>query len=217
MKKIIIIILVVLLLIGIAGGGYYYFFMMNKDTAPVNVDQEPVIAKQQESQTPTVQQQNTHYFVASNKLNVRSYPRLNAPIRYVLRKGKAIEVQETQGQWVRISDYEVHTSGQDIADWVHIDFLSAEQPVITEQEAHKAMQRLLDKSDDFVLYQDSFINATKRLLADESCTYEDFELMNGWLLSRTYPDNPVYFVYCGGTQRENKIYLNVVTNQIFKP
>ncbi|WP_413283382.1 hypothetical protein [Vibrio sp. MA40-2] len=218
MKKIILIVLAIILLAGIAGGVYYYFFMLEQDTTATSVGQVPLEVEQiQQTDSKILEPQNNTYFVSSNKLNVRSYPRLTASVRYILRKGKQVTALEIQQKWVRISDYQVHDSGQDIADWVHIDFLSSKKPVITAQEVNKAMQKMLNKSDDFIEYEDSFINATKHLLDDERCNYEDFELMNGWLLSRTYTDEPVYFVYCGGTEQKNKVYLNVMTQQIFQP
>jgi hypothetical protein len=166
---------------------------------------------------PEVVEQNMNYFVTSNKLNVRIYPKTTATIRQTLRKGKALTALEIKGDWVRISDYEVHDSGEDIASWVHMDYLSHEKPLITEKEIRKSTGRLVNKSDDFLQYQDQFIIATRTLLDDERCSYEDFELMDGWVLSRTFNIEPVYFVYCGGTQTENKVYLNIETGELFRP
>ncbi len=176
----------------------------------------PVIAAPAEK-IKTVVKPNMDYFVTVNKLNVRSYPRANAPIRSSLRKGMPLKALEIKGDWVRISDYEVHDSGNDVADWVHSDFLSHEKPVVTAQEVRKALVALVKKSDDFMLYEEQFIIATKQLLDQKTCTHDDFELIDGWILSRTFNIEPVYFVYCGGTARENKVYMNPETGEIFQP
>lgn len=213
----IIIVFVLLLLAAAGGGAYYYFFMMNKDDIPIAVEEPVMEPIDKPKLVKEAVKPNMDYFVTSNKLNVRSYPRTSATIRYVLRKGKAIKALEVKGEWARISDYQVHQSGNDIADWVHTDFLSHQKPVITPQEKRKGMVQLLSKSDDFMRYEDQFILATQNLIDDELCSYEDFELLDGWVLSRTFNNEPVYFVYCGGTERENKIYLNIESGNTFQP
>ncbi|MDB1126063.1 SH3 domain-containing protein [Vibrio algarum] len=217
MKKLVIIIIVLLLLVGAGGGAYYYFFMMNDNSELIEPEGDSSVAEEIAIEQKIAVEVNMNYFVDTNKLNVRSYPQKSAPIRSVLRKGKPLKALEIKGDWVRISEYEVHQSGNDVADWIHSDFISHDKPVITDREIRKNMQKLLNKSDDFITYSDQFVIATRKLLEDETCSYEDFELMDGWVLSRTFNIEPVYFVYCGGTQRENKIYVNVETGEIFQP
>lgn len=217
-KKILIIVLILLLLAGAGGGAYYYFFMMDTQEESVKADEEPesVMEGMNKEVTEPVEI-NMDYYVSSNKLNVRAYPKISAPIRSVLRKGKFVKALEVKGEWIRFSEYEVHQSGNDVADWINTNFLSHDKPVITELEVRKNMMKLVNKSDDFALYEDQFLIATKTLIDSEKCLYEDFELVGGWILSRTYNIEPVYFVYCGGTDTENKVYLNVETGEIFQP
>lgn len=218
MKKIVVGLLVLLLLAGGGGGAYYYFFMMNEPEKPeVKEETPPLESKAEQIPAKTVVVPNMVYFVIADKLNVRSYPRLNAPIRAVLRKGKKITALEIVDKWVRVSPYQVHESGNDVADWLHTDFLSHDKPVITEKEHRDNMVKLLNKSDDYLSYEDQFILATQSLLEREICRYEDFELTDGWLLSRTFDVEPVYFVYCGGSDLEHKVYLNVTTGEVFQP
>jgi len=218
MKKILTIIGVLLLLGGVGSGIYYYFFMMDAEDEVIDVVEEiSPIVKNAPSGTKTPVPMNMDYFVAVNKLNVRAYPRKNAFIRSVVRKGKALKALEVKGDWVRVSEYEVHSSGNDVADWVHTDYLSHDKPVITAEEIKRNMMKLVNKSDDYIVYEDQFLIATQHLIENKTCSYEDFELMEGWILSRTYNMDPVYFVYCGGTGRGNKVYLNVETGKVFRP
>ncbi|WED24204.1 SH3 domain-containing protein [Vibrio sp. JC009] len=218
MKKLIIVI-VLLLLIGGGAGAYYYFFMMQEEPVAEVVEEEP--AEEEElhlvHKPEPVIKKDMVYYVSSDRLNVRSYPDGNSLIRSVLRKGDPVTALEVKGDWVRFSDYMVHESGKDIADWIHMEFLSASKPVITDEDRRKTMTALIKKSDDFVQYQEQFISATQKLIDNGNCSFEDFELLGGWLISVTYKPQPVYFVYCGGTGRNDKVYLNAETGEIFYP
>lgn len=224
MKKVVIIIVMLLILAGGGGGAYYYFFMLNQEheeqAEEVVTDDE----QEQSSEAPVAQPQsqpqvkkNSDYYVTPERLNVRAYPEPDAFIRAVLRKGDRVTAREVKQGWVRISDYQVHDSGRDVADWIHMDYLAETAPVISAEEKRKAMAALISKSDDFVQYQDKFIIATQQLIDDGRCSFEDFELLGGWITSVTYQDDPVYFIYCGGTRRSDKIYLNAESGEIYQP
>lgn len=216
MKKIIIIIVILLLIAAGGGGAYYYFFMMNEEPPVVEVEEEPAPVAEKPKPKPVIKP-NLDYFVVSDRLNVRSYPDKNSQIRSVLRRGDAIKALEVKGDWVRISDFEVHDSGNDVADWLHTSYLSHDKPEITPEEKRKTMLALIKKSDDLKEYEASFIKGTRELLDSGECSFEDFELVGGWVKSVTFNIEPVYFVYCGGTRREDKVYLNVESGQTFKP
>lgn len=222
MKKVVIIIVMLLILAGGGGGAYYYFFMLNQEheeqAEEVVTDDE----QEQSFEAPVAQPQpqvkkNSDYYVTPERLNVRAYPEPDAFIRAVLRKGDRVTAREVKQGWVRISDYQVHDSGRDVADWIHMDYLAETAPVISAEEKRKAMAALISKSDDFVEYQDKFIIATQQLIDDGRCSFEDFELLGGWITSVTYQDDPVYFIYCGGTRRSDKIYLNAESGEIYQP
>lgn len=223
MKKLVLMILVLLLFAGIGGGAYYYFFMMNEET-PVHVDDggSQQTMSEMDSNPPLPPppappriQTGKKYYVTSSRLNIRGYPDGESGIRAVLYKSDAVTAKEVKGDWVRIGGYEVHPSGKDMAQWVHIDYLSASEPVITEEERRNTTVALIKGSDDFLQYEDTFIRATQKLISSGQCKVEDFELLGGWVRSVTYEDRPVYFVYCGGTDRQNKVYLNVETEDLF--
>ncbi|MDG3085415.1 hypothetical protein P7F88_04575 [Vibrio hannami] len=216
MKKLVIIIVVLLILAG--GGAYYYFFMMNDEE--VVEAAEPTEPTPIEEPIPVTEEaviQNSDYYVISERLNVRSYPDESSLIRSVLRKGTKIKALEVAGEWIRISDYMVHDSGNDVADWINLEFLSETPPVITAEEKRKTMVKLIKKSDDYADHEDQFVIATQKLIDDGVCTFEDFEVLGGWLASVANKPDPVYFVYCGGIDREDKVYLNVETGKIFYP
>ena len=75
---------------------------------------------------------------------------------------------------------------------------------------------LIKESDDFLIYQDAFVQATQGLIQSRQCKIEDFELLDGWVRSVTFKPQPVYFIYCGGTDQQHKIYLNVETGETFQ-
>lgn len=217
MKKIVIILVIILLLAAAGGGAYYYFFMMNEPVAEeAEVEEETEPAKQMAEASPAVEP-NYDYYVTSERLNVRAYPRADAMIRSVVRKGEHVFAKEVKGDWIRISDYQVHESGNDIASWIHTDYLSHEKPEITDADVRKSMLALIKKSDDLLTYEDEFVLATKQLINAGLCTYEDFELVGGWIRSRTFNIEPVYFVYCGGTLSKHKMYLHIDSGEIFQP
>ncbi|NAX41465.1 hypothetical protein CAG53_12415, partial [Vibrio sp. V26_P1S5P106] len=70
-------------------------------------------------------------------------------------------------------------------------------------------------SDDLDLFEEIFIEKTEQLLTDGSCSPVDFKELGGWIRSVRYQDRDVYFVYCGGLNQSNKIYLNVQSGDIF--
>ncbi|PJC87119.1 hypothetical protein CSW98_04235 [Vibrio sp. HA2012] len=221
MKKLVIIIVLLLIFAGGGGGAYYYFFMMNKE-----VPEEPVQEEKQEVAGDTGEKPvaeapkprirvGENYYVMSSRLNVRAYPEATSGIRAVLYKTDMITAKEIKGEWVRIGGYEVHVSGKDMAQWVHLNYLSATKPVITDEERRNTTVALIKKSDDFVQYEEIFIQATQELLNSGKCKIDDFELLGGWVRSVTYADDPVYFIYCRGTDLQHKIYLNVENGDVF--
>ncbi|GLO63198.1 hypothetical protein MACH09_37060 [Vibrio sp. MACH09] len=218
MKKIVIIIVILLVLAAAGGGAYYYFFMMNQEEEMVEEVMEEEAEPMESAAVPApVIEPNVDYYVISDRLNVRSYPRRGSAVRGMLRKGDQLTALEVKGDWVRFSDYEVHKSGNDVADWVNRDYLSHDKPMITPIERRKTMMALIKRSDDLKEYEESFIQGAEKLIKSGQCTFEDFELVGGWVRSVTFNLEPVYFIYCGGTDREDKVYLNVESGETFTP
>ena len=83
---------------------------------------------------------------------------------------------------------------------------------VSENEVETAIQ----KSDDFVLHNNAFIKATVSLVRSGQCTTGELAELGGWMKSViNHKTEPVYFTYCGGMNRSNRIYLNVETQQTF--
>jgi hypothetical protein len=40
--------------------------------------------------------------------------------------------------------------------------------------------------------------------------------MGGWVKSQNHKKEPIYFTYCGGLHISKRIYLDVVTGEIFR-
>ncbi|MCG9554750.1 SH3 domain-containing protein [Vibrio sp. Isolate31] len=221
MKKALIALLVLLILGG--GGAAYYFFIMKKDPTPPEKVEEPVAETMEQpiSELKPVMElqpepEQTEFYVLDRKLEVVEQPEIDGLITDYLYKGEKVEVLEKQGDWARISDYIVlKEGGPKIAEWVAMSGLSNDEVVISDKENKEILDSYLVKSDDLKLYQEKFRNSVAKLISEGECEPSDFEELGGWVKSVRYSERDVYFIYCGGLSLENKIYLDVNTNEIF--
>ncbi|CAH6935283.1 SH3 domain-containing protein [Vibrio chagasii] len=222
MKKALIALLVLLVLGG--GGTAYYFFVMKEDPTPPEKVDEPVVEtiEQPEADLKPIMElkpepEQTEFYVSDRKLKVVEQPEVDGLITDYLYKGEKVEVLEKQGDWGRISDYIVlKEGGSQTAEWVSMSGLSNDEVIISEKENKEILDSYLVKSDDLKLYQETFRNSVAKLISEGECEPDDFEELGGWVKSVRYKDRNVYFIYCGGLSLENKIYLDVNTNEIFK-
>ena len=220
MKKALIALLVLLIL---GGGAAYYFLVMNKDPIPPEKLEEPAAEVAQQSDfdlAPIMDLQpepeQTEFYVLDRKLEVVEQPEIDGLITDYLYKGEKVEVLEKQGEWARISDYIVlKEGGPQTAEWVSMSGLSNDEVIISEKESIEILDSYLVKSDDLKLHKETFRNTVAELISDGECDPSDFEELGGWVKSVKYSDRDVYFIYCGGLSLENKIYLDVNTNEIF--
>ncbi|MGR5434890.1 SH3 domain-containing protein [Vibrio owensii] len=213
--------LVILLLLGGAGAGYYFFFMQ-KDEPVVEQKPEPEQPSEPEEKPKPIMDleapapEITEYYVTERRINVYNKPEHQALIVDTLYKGEKVSVLEKADGWFRLSDYIVYEEGgEETAEWVDSKGLSDAEPVIKEQERLEILDSYLQKSDDLKTHLDMFRNKTQQLLDDETCDPSDFEELGGWVRSVTYKKRNVYFIYCGGLEQENKIYLDVDKGEIF--
>ena len=221
MKKALIALLVLLILGG--GCAAYYFFIMKKDPKPPEKVEEPVVetVEPPKSELKPVMElrpepKQTEFYVLDIKLEVVEQPEIDGLITGYLYKGEKVEVLEKQGDWARISDYIVlKEGGPQIAEWVAMSGLSNDEVVISNNENKDILDSYLVKSDDLKLYQEKFRNSVAKLISEGECEPIDFEELGGWVRSVRYSERDVYFIYCGGLSLENKIYLDVNTNEIF--
>ncbi|CAE6944860.1 hypothetical protein ACOMICROBIO_LMKGKHOH_04799 [Vibrio sp. B1FIG11] len=213
--------LVILLLFGGAGAGYYFFFMQKE---------EPVAEQKQEPEKPNEPAEKPkpimdleapapeikEYYVIERRIDVYNKPEHQALVVDSLYKGEKVSVLEKVDGWFRLSDYIVYEEGgEETAEWVDSKGLSDAEPVIKEHERLEILDGYLQKSDDLKTHLDMFRNKTQQLLDDETCDPSDFEELGGWVRSVTYKTRNVYFIYCGGLEQENKIYLDVDKGEIF--
>lgn len=213
--------LAILLLLGGAGAGYYFFFMQNDEPVveqkpepeqPSEPEEKPKPIMDLEAPAPEI----TEYYVTERRINVYNKPERQALIVDSLYKGEKVSVLEKADGWFRLSDYIVYEEGgEETAEWVDSKGLSDAEPVIKEQERLEILDGYLQKSDDLKTHLDMFRNKTQQLLDDETCDPSDFEELGGWVRSVTYKKRNVYFIYCGGLEQENKIYLDVDKGEIF--
>ncbi|MFV8461828.1 SH3 domain-containing protein [Vibrio campbellii] len=221
MKKALIALFVLLILGG--GGAAYYFFIMKKDPTPPEKVEEPIAEtiEQPISELKPVMElqpepEQTEFYVLDRKLEVVEQPEIDGLRTDYLYKGEKVEVLEKQGDWARISDYIVlKEGGSEIAEWVAMSGLSNDEVVISDKENKEILDSYLVKSDDLKLYQEKFRNSVAKLISEGECEPSDFEELGGWVKSVRYSERDVYFIYCGGLSLENKIYLDVNTNEIF--
>ena len=80
----------------------------------------------------------------------------------------------------------------------------------------KIVENAISSSDDFDEYKDQFMKATGRLIKDGTCDSVELRNMGGWVRSQSHKPKPVYFTYCGGMKTQNRIYLNVGTERVFR-
>ncbi len=77
--------------------------------------------------------------------------------------------------------------------------------------------KAVGQSDDYDKYKISFMEAAEKLIKSGRCTVADFEQIGGWVKSSaTFKDRPVYFTYCGGMTRSDRLYLDASTGEIFQ-
>ncbi len=222
MKKALIALLV-LLILGGGGGATYYFLVMNKAPIPQEKTEEPALEATEQSESDLVpimdlqpEPEQTEFYVLERKLEVVEQPEIDGLITDYLYKGEKVVVLEKQGEWARISDYIVlKEGGPQTAEWVSMSGLSNDEVIISEKESKEILDSYLVKSDDLKIHQEKFRNSVAKLISEGECAPSDFEELGGWVKSVKYSNRDVYFIYCGGLSLENKIYLDVNTNEIF--
>ncbi|MFA0483060.1 SH3 domain-containing protein [Vibrio sp. 10N.222.55.B11] len=222
MKKALIALLV-LLILGGGGGAAYYFLVMNKDPIPQEKTEGPALEATEQSESDLVpimdlqpEPEQTEFYVLERKLEVVEQPEIDGLITDYLYKGEKVEILEKQGEWARISDYIVlKEGGPQTAEWVSMSGLSNDEVIISEKESKEILDSYLVKSDDLKIHQEKFRNSVAKLISEGECAPSDFEELGGWVKSVKYSNRDVYFIYCGGLSLENKIYLDVNTNEIF--
>ncbi len=161
-----------------------------------------------------------NYYVTSEKLNVRLAANKKGKTTNTLYKRQKVEVFEVKDGWARISRYyggAVEGASGSVARWVFAKYLSTTPP--TEEKTkniNSPVARAVKSSDDFSKYKSIFISASEKLINSGKCRLGDFKEMGGWMRSTNHKPKPVYFTYCGGMRKSNRVYLNTATGKTSK-
>lgn len=219
MKKLL---MVVFLLLGVAGAGagyYLFYYKPQQDLANQAAAVEDKADEKEEEKPQSIadlKPENMEFYVDVEKLGIREAASLDAFVQRYLYKGEKVRLLEKKNGWGRVSAYFVYEQGgPEIAEWIPLDGLVEQAPVITVEERKKTIQGYIAASDDLVQFEDIFLTTTDKLLKDGSCSPVDFEELGGWVKSTKYADRDVYFIYCGGLKLADKIYLDVRTGEVF--
>ena len=172
------------------------------------------------------------YYVNTKTLKVRMAPTTKSVHSYSVYQNQKVRVYEIKDNWARISKYKTTTvKGKftKAAKWVFGKYitkskikkkkkLKKKKSPVKKQSSYKNDSKLIQTisgSDNYKTFSKAFQSASKKLVHDGKCKISDFRKTRGWIdLSR----DDLYFVYCGGFSRKNKIYLNVKSGvlQTFK-
>lgn len=175
------------------------------------------------------------YSVNADVLKIRTGPSSKYKHSYSMYKQQETKVYELQDGWARISKSKTN------AKWAYAKFLTKntpkkskptiekkpepqakEEPKIEVNEAppkqeektkfvDRRLQRIISKSDGFKQHSKMFILVSQKLVSSQICKVTDFRKTRGWI--EIY-ENELYFTYCGGFSRKNKIFLNLKTNEL---
>ena len=214
--------MVIFLLLGVAGAGagyYLFYYKPQQDLANQAAAVEDKADEKEEEKPQSIadlKPENMEFYVDVEKLGIREAASLDAFVQRYLYKGEKVRLLEKKNGWGRVSAYFVYEQGgPEIAEWIPLDGLVEQAPVITVEERKKTIQGYIAASDDLVQFEEMFLTTTDKLLNDGSCSPVDFEELGGWVKSTKYADRDVYFIYCGGLKLADKIYLDVRTGEVF--
>ncbi len=218
MKKILMVLFLILGVGGAAAGYYLFYYKPQQDLLNMESEQQVPVEQESKDDKPIaeVKPELLDYYVDVEKLGIREAADKTAFVDRYLYKGDHVRLLEKKNGWGRVSAYFVYEQGgPEVAEWIPLDGLVEEAPMITEEERRKTVQSYVEGSDDYLEFEDIFLNTTDKLLQERTCSPVDFEELGGWVRSTKYTDRDVYFVYCGGLKLADKIYLDVRTGEVF--
>lgn len=168
---------------------------------------------------PTSDSTPSTYYVNTRSLKERLSPSLKGKVTNVIYSGQKVEVYENVDGWARVSKYYdgavEGVSGQ-VARWVSLQHLSTTRPAEPITAVNSAVGEAIKKSDDYDLYQKVFEAATQQLIDSKQCNLEELKEYGGWVRSATQKPKLIFFTYCGGSHRDNRIYLDAETGSVFR-
>lgn len=162
--------------------------------------------------------QISHYKIIGDSLKAYRHPRVDTGkygVSTVFYFNSKIKVLETRDGWARVSRSSNSSSKDE--NWVPLDQIKEvkDELILTKVEL-TPLERAINKSDDYDKYKYAFVKASDSLVKEKKCTIHGLKDEGGWMKSFSHKPKPVYFTYCVGSHRRNRIYLNVSTGEIFK-
>lgn len=175
-------------------------------------------------------------WVTTDRADRRTCPSVECGLAGQLMFREAATPLEKRGEWVRVTrpysascvngNSEYVKSGPracsrengivngKFSEWVESKNLSQVRPPDPGAGA-TGDDKLVSGSDDYGTYRTQFTQAARTLIANGTCTEDDFNEMGGWMAS-TSQGKGKYFTYCGGMSVQNRIYLDVKTGKTGK-
>lgn len=173
-------------------------------------------------------------WVSADRVSRHTCPSVKCGVVGQLMFREGVEVLETKGAWVRVTKpYSASCSGGTseyvksgnsacvasngiingmFAEWVPTKSLTKGRPADPGEDA-SGDNVLVKSSDDYRLYHTQFAKAARELIDNGTCTAGDFEEVGGWMSSPAQGQG-MYFMYCGGMTKANRLYLDVRSGKV---
>ncbi|WP_162674554.1 hypothetical protein [Vibrio variabilis] len=222
MKRILLGLGIVAVLLAAGGGVAYYFGYFDESEPPqtstdrrAQVPQTLVEPSKIEEPTPEPKPLPKQYYVSRSVETVYLQPESTSTPDGVAYYGEQLNVMERRGDWIRIAPiYQLEEGADEVSQWVNSAHLSVEPVKLSGSDWLDILQEYIENSDNYMSFQEAFLDASTQLINSKQCRLADFEEVGGWIKSINHKDS-VYFTYCGGIEAEHKIYLNVASGEIF--
>lgn len=186
------------------------------------------------SMTVNIAVAEPNLWVSADRVSRHTCPSVKCGVAGQLMFREGVEVLETKGAWVRVTKpYAASCSGGVseyvksgnsacvasngivkgmFAEWVPTKSLTKDRPADPGENA-SGDNALVKNSDDYRLYPSQFAKAARELIDDGICTAADFQEVGGWM-SSTNKGHSMYFMYCGGMTKANRLYLDVRSGKV---
>jgi hypothetical protein len=173
-------------------------------------------------------------WVSADRVSRHTCPSVKCGVAGELMFREGVEVLERKGTWVRVTKpYSASCSGGTseyvksgnsacvtsngiikgmFAEWVLTESLTKDRPADPGENA-SGDNALVKRSDDYRLYRTQFAKAARELIDNGTCTAGDFEEVGGWMSSPAQGQG-MYFMYCGGMAKANRLYLDVRSGKV---
>ena len=174
------------------------------------------------------------YTVNSATLKVRLAPTTRSVHSYSIYKNQKVSVYEIQNNWARISKYTTTSVQGNVtrtAKWVYGKYITPlNSTTSTQKNTYKKPKKTLKKSvrkqpkkrnsrltkaisgsDGFNKHSKVFIAVSEELIHKRVCKVSDFRKTRGWMELKA---DKMYFAYCGGFSKRNKLFLDINTSEV---